>query len=472
MIQNIAAFARQSIASLCIFLMASPAGAMFPPAGAQDPQDQSQSQGAPQDAQQNQAPDQPQLTPAQLDDLVTPIALYADPLIAQILAAATYPLEVVQADRWLQSNSQLQGTALTQAAAQQNWDPSVQALVVFPSVLSMMDKNLTWTTDLGNAFLAQEQDVMDAVQRQRKRAYDSGKLQSTPQQTVERSNDNGQQVIVIQPPQPNVIYVPVYDPVAIWGPPAWYPWGPFWYPPRPRYGLVVGAGFGFFIGVGVSSYFNHWGGWGGWGWGCGWRGRNVVINNNFYVVNNYRAPRGIVRNGSSVWAHNPQHRAGVPYPSRQVANRVGYRLPPGRPGSRPGGNQNFRPGDRPQQGRPVAGGRPGEQPGRPGGNQGRPVNETRPGNQVRPGNPGGRPGNDYRPGNQTRPGGGQTRPAPRPTDRSALNGVQTPGDRAQIERARGYGSLGNRAPSQPSARPSPQRNESRPQSRPSGGKPR
>ena len=156
---------REFAALLCVLSMCSTG--LAAPLG-QDPQ---------QDNQQ-QAADQPLLTPDQLDDLVTPIALYADPLIAQILAASTYPLEVVQADRWLQSNMQLQGTALTQAAAQQPWDPSIQALVIFPSVLSMMDKNLQWTTDLGNAFLGQEQDVMDAIQRQRQRASSSGKLAS------------------------------------------------------------------------------------------------------------------------------------------------------------------------------------------------------------------------------------------------------------------------------------------------------
>jgi hypothetical protein len=451
---------RELAALLCMLSMTS-AGLAAPPG--QDPQQQ-------QDDQQQPA-DQPLLTPDQLDDLVTPIALYADPLIAQILAASTYPLEIVQADRWLQSNTQLQGTALTQAAAQQSWDPSVQALVVFPSVLSMMDKNLQWTTDLGNAFLAQEQDVMDAMQRQRQRAQTSGKLVSNQQQTVQSSNEGGKTIIVVQPVQPDVIYVPVYDPVVVWGPPRWHPWPVFWYPPRPRYGPVfVAGGFGFFIGFYVGHYFNHWGGWNNWGWGCGWRGRNVVINNNFYVVNNYRTPRGYVRNGQSVWAHNPNHRAGVPYPNRRIADRVGYKLPPGRPGGRPGG-PGGRPGDRP-------GNRPGDRPGvrplpgNPGnGRPGTPAN-GRPGNRPgqpgipenRPGNPGARPGT--RPGQPGNPG---ARPMPR-NDRSAFNGIQTsPGDRAQIERDRGYASLGNRAkpatqsrPAQqsrpaPQARPAPQR---------------
>lgn len=454
---------REFGALLCALAMSS-AGLAAPPG--QDPQ---------QDDQQ-QAADQPLLTPDQLDDLVTPIALYADPLIAQILAASTYPLEVVQADRWVQSNSQLQGTALTEAAAQQPWDPSIQALVVFPSVLSMMDKNLQWTTDLGNSFLAQEQDVMDAVQRQRQRASSSGKLTSNAQQTVQSSNEGGKTIIVVQPVQPDVIYVPVYDPVVVWGPPRWHPWPVFWYPPRPRYGTVIAAGgFGFFIGISVGHYFNHWGGWNNWGWGCGWRGRNVVINNNFYVVNNYRTPRGYVRNGQSVWAHNPNHRAGVPYPNRRIADRVGYKLPPGRPGyrpgspgGRPGDRQGDRPGVRPVPGNPGNGrpgtpgnGRPGDRPGQPG------IPENRPGNpggnrhgqpgtpgNTRPGNPGGRPG--------TAPGG---RPAPR-NDRSAFNGIQTSaGDRAQIERDRGYASLGNRAQSRPTAKPAPQSRPA-PQARP------
>src|SRR5277367_2415643 len=183
---------RQGLALLCVLLLGMAIFGGVNPALAQDTQQYQQ-----QD--QDQGPEQPLLTPDQLDDLVTPIALYPDPLIAQILAASTYPLEVVQANRWVQANRGLQGTTLTESAAQQPWDPSVQALVVFPSVLEMMDKNLTWTTDLGNAFLAQEQDVMDAVQRQRLSASNSGQLSSNAQQTIERSNDNGKTIVIIQP---------------------------------------------------------------------------------------------------------------------------------------------------------------------------------------------------------------------------------------------------------------------------------
>ena len=281
----------------------------------------------------------PLLTPQQLDDLVASIALYPDPLIAQILAAATYPLEVVEADRWLQANSGLQGTALTDAAQNQPWDPSVQALVVFPSVLGMLDRNLAWTINLGNAFLAQAQDVMDAIQRQRQRAMGAGLLASNPQQLVQRSTEADQTLIEILPAQPEVVYVPVYDPVAIWGAPIYHPWPPFWYPPRPV-GAIIAAGFvGFFFGVVVAQSFHHWGGWSGWGWAVGWHQHTVVVNNTFYIRNNYRLPRNYIRSGPSPWSHDPHHRGGVSYPSRGVAGRVG--APAGRlpmPAPRSGGH--------------------------------------------------------------------------------------------------------------------------------------
>src|SRR5579864_4347336 len=162
------------------------------------------------------------LTPDQLDDLVAPIALYPDELLSQIMVACTYPLEVVEAYQWLQRNPGLTGPALTQAAQQQNWDPSVQALVVFPDVMKRLNDDVTWTTNLGNAFLAQQQDVMDAVQRMRAMAQQSGKLASTPQETVTSGTVDGQPEIDIVPTDPNIIYVPVYDPGWIWGPAVWY----------------------------------------------------------------------------------------------------------------------------------------------------------------------------------------------------------------------------------------------------------
>src|SRR5580700_2336975 len=181
---------------------------------------------------QDQAPPPPPpgqtLTPDQLNDLVAPVALYPDPLLSQVLVAATYPLEVVQAYQFLQRSPGLSGQALTQAVQQQNWDPSIQALAVFPDVIKRLNDDVTWTTNLGNAFLAQQADVMDAVQRMRLKAQQAGKLGSTPQQTVVTTTDSGQPAIEIEPVDPAVIYVPVYDPAWIWGPPLWYPY-PRWY---------------------------------------------------------------------------------------------------------------------------------------------------------------------------------------------------------------------------------------------------
>src|SRR5450755_1315146 len=141
-------------------------------------------------------PDQT-LSPDQLNDLVAPIALYPDPLLSQVLVAATYPLELVQAYQWVQKNPGMSGTALTEAAQQQNWDASVQALAVFPDVLKRLNDDVAWTTNLGNAFLAQQQDVMDAVQRMRQKAQQAGKLASTPQENVVTDNQGGQPYIEI-----------------------------------------------------------------------------------------------------------------------------------------------------------------------------------------------------------------------------------------------------------------------------------
>src|ERR1700688_5066985 len=160
------------------------------------------------------------LSVQQLDNLVAPLALYPDPILSQVLVAATYPLEVVEANQWLQQNRSLTGTALMDAAKQQNWDPSVQALVAFPDVLTRLNQDVRWTTDLGNAFLGQQADVMAAIQRLRARAQANGKLRTTPQETVTTETQNGQTAIAIQPADPQVIYVPTYDPAYIWGPPA------------------------------------------------------------------------------------------------------------------------------------------------------------------------------------------------------------------------------------------------------------
>ena len=261
------------------------------------------------------------LSPDQLQGLVAPIALYPDPLISQILVASTYPLEVVQAYQWLQRNPGLTGTALTQAAAQQNWDPSVQALVPFPDVLKRLNEDVTWTTNLGNAFLAQQGDVMDAIQVMRQKAQQAGKLNSGPQERVVQTTDAGRPVIQIVPASPDVIYVPVYDPAWIWGPPVWYPYPRWYWPPAPVF--APGVFFGFGAGIHVGLFFGGgWGGWGGWGWHPGWGSHTVVVNNTFITRNNFNVTHLTnIHSSTNVWTHDSFHREGVPYANRAVAQR-------------------------------------------------------------------------------------------------------------------------------------------------------
>ena len=232
----------------------------------------------------------------QLDNLVAPLALYPDPLLSQVLVAATYPLEVVQANQWLQQNRSLTGTALMDAAKQQNWDPSVQALVAFPDVLARLNQDVQWTTDLGNAFLGQQSDVMAAIQRLRARAQANGKLRTTPQETVTTETQNGQTAIAIQPADPQVIYVPTYDPTYIWGAPAWGYYPPLFYP---------SYGFGFGFGIPFGGLFVGWPGWGGWGWGCNWFGGGIFVHGGFF--GRYGYGYGGFRGGfagTRAWAHN------------------------------------------------------------------------------------------------------------------------------------------------------------------------
>ena len=197
------------------------------------------------------APAAPALSPQQLDDLVAPVALYPDPLLGEVMAASTYPLEIVEASRWLQQNRNLHGQQLIDAAKQQNWDPSVQALVAFPDVLTLLNNDIQWTTNLGNAFLAQQADVMAAVQTMRARAEANGKLNSNSQEVVTTDTQNGQSAIEIQPANPQEIYVPVYQPEYIWGPPAWGAYPDLWYPP----GYGFDFGFAFLPGIYLGGFF-------------------------------------------------------------------------------------------------------------------------------------------------------------------------------------------------------------------------
>ena len=230
-------------------------------------------QPPPPQAPSQQGPAQP-LSPDQLASLVAPIALYPDSLLSQILVAAGYPLEIVEAGQWLQQNRNLQGAQLVEAARQQNWDPSVQALVVFPDVVSRLNSDVRWTTDLGNAFLAQQADVMDAVQRLRAQASQAGKLRSNSQCTVTTQTEGGQAAIEIQPANPAVVYVPVYNPAYFWGASLYGPYPPLFYP-------QIGFGFGFAGGIYIGSFFGGLG-WGGWGWGPSWFGHSIYLNNFFF----------------------------------------------------------------------------------------------------------------------------------------------------------------------------------------------
>src|SRR6516162_8977381 len=224
-------------------------------------------------AQASSPPDQPaKIPPDQLDSLVAPVALYPDPLLAQVLAASTYPLELIQLQQWLAKNPGLKDKELADAVAKQPWDPSVQNLAGLPDVVKRLADDIQWTTDLGNAFLAQQSDVMDAVQRMRKKAQDKGNLKSTEQQTVDTKVIENKSVIVIEQANPQIVYVPSYDPVVVYGPPV-YPYPPIYYPPPGYYAAGLAISFG--VGVMMGAFWS-----GGWGWGCGWSNNNININNN------------------------------------------------------------------------------------------------------------------------------------------------------------------------------------------------
>src|SRR5689334_21158517 len=274
------------------------------------------------------------LAPQELDSLVAPIALYPDPLLAQTLAASTYPLEVVQLQQWMNNNKNLQGKALADAVAKQPWDPSIQSLVEFPDVVQRMAGNIQWTTDLGNAFLAQQSDVMDAVQRMRAKAQGTGNLKTSAQSVVKTETvSSGKQVIEIQQANPDVVYVPSYDPTVVYGaaPPA-YPYYPYTYP-----GYVPGTALAW--GAGIALGAAAWGAWGG-NWGnCDWNGGNVKINNNYNYNKNNNFNRNVSRNGQGNWQHNPQNRGNAPYGNRQTANKFGGQgaRGAGGAGNRPGG---------------------------------------------------------------------------------------------------------------------------------------
>ena len=309
-------------------------------------------------AQAQPAPQAPVYQPAQLDQMLAPIALYPDQLLGQILMASTYPLEVVQADRWVKdpNNAALKGDQLAAALQPIDWDPSVKSLVPFPQILALMDERVDWTQNLGNAFLAQQADVMDSVQRLRHQAEVAGTLRSTPQETVVATG----QTITIQPANPTVIYVPVYNPTDVYG--AWlYPdYPPIYLPPPPGFyvGPAIVSGIGFSIGFGIVRAF--WG-WDDWDWD---HRRLHVDANRYNVINNYfiqNDRRPTLR--SDNWTHDPYHRRGVVY--RDPQTRATFRAAPA---AAPDTRRDFRgfatpQASRPpaaQQARPAVAGRPAE----------------------------------------------------------------------------------------------------------------
>jgi hypothetical protein len=262
----------------------------------------------------------------ELDQVLAPIALYPDSLLAQIFIASTYPLEVVMADRWVRQNKDLKGDELNNALGKQPWDASVKALVPFPDVLAMMGQKLDWTQKVGDAFLEQQADVMDTVQKLRKRAADAGNLKSTEQQKVIVERD----IIRVEPVNPQVVYVPVYDP--------WWVYGPWWWPAYPPYvvypypvGVAIAPGFIWFgAGLFVGAY---WGSWGYWGW----HNHACYVNRHYYARGGHGAVgaafagshggSGSGAVGGAIatqpWRHDPSHRRGVAYRDTATRERFG-----------------------------------------------------------------------------------------------------------------------------------------------------
>jgi uncharacterized protein DUF3300 len=370
-------------------------------------------------AQQSATPatEAPTIPNDQLDSLVSPIALYPDPLLAQTLAASTYPLEVIQLQQWLAKNPKLTGKALADAVGKQNWDPSIQAMAALPDVVKQLADNIAWTSDLGNAFLAQQSDVMDAVQRMRAKAQGAGNLKTSKQQKVESKQVEGKTVVVIEQADPQVVYVPSYNPTVVYGPPV-YPYPSIYYPP-----YVAGTVLAFGAGIAIGAAWH-----GGWGWGCGWGHNNVNVNVNNNFVNNFNKTNvnNRIANNSN-WQHNAQHRGGAPYSNKSIANKYGGN-------SRGGPNTNG-----PSNTRPNTPNRPNtmDRQNRPNRDQGLGNNKIGGGNTNRSLN---------RPGGGDSIGNRQVSRTPSARNTSAFGGASDGMNRssAQASHSRGAQSMGSR----------------------------
>jgi hypothetical protein len=388
-------------------------------------------QSTPQQSAPQEQP-APKIPNDQLDSLVAPIALYPDPLLAQVLVASTYPLELIQLEQWLSKHKDLKDKALVEAVEKEDWDPSIQAMASLPDVVKQLAENIKWTTDLGNAFLAQQSDVMDAVQRMRMKAKDAGNLKSTEQQKVETKTIENKSVVVIEQAQPQVVYVPSYNPTVVYGPPV-YPYPPIVYPPA---GAVV-AGMAISFGVGMAMGA-AWGG--GWGYNSGWghSNNNITINNNNTFINNsnrtnVNRPSQRPAGGGNNWQHNPQHRGGAPYSNRATATKYG--------GSARGDSMATRQASTRQDGGQFGGREQAGTMDRPGASEQRPSTMDRGASnrqQPDPANRGG--GGADRIGNRSVPSGGSSRGG------GAFGGGSGgySGGSARASSARGSSSMGSR----------------------------
>lgn len=249
----------------------------------------------------------PAFSQPELDQMLAPIALYPDPLLSQILMAATYPLEVVEAARWSRANPSLRGEDAVRAVQQSDWDPSVISLMAFPQILQMMDEKLTWTERLGDAFLAQEQQVMGTVQNLRQKAYVAGNLRTNEQVRVEQEG----QIIIVEPASPEIIYVPYYDSNVVYGSWWWSDYPPVYWAPWPDYYYNSGFAWGVGIVITTGFFFGD----------CDWHHHhvNVVNVNNFY----YHRAEHDKRHAPGIWHHEPEHRRGIPYLDASLRQRYG-----------------------------------------------------------------------------------------------------------------------------------------------------
>jgi hypothetical protein len=274
-----------------------------------------------------QEQEKPPLKAEEIEALVAPIALYPDSLLSQVLMASTYPLEVVQAARWVQANPKVTGDAALKAVEKESWDVSVKSLVAFPQALVPMNDKLDWTQKLGDAFLSQKDDVMAAVQKLRQQAHEGGNLKSNEQQkvVVEQAPSTQQTVVKIEPAQPDVIYVPAYDPTVVYG--GWpYPaYPPYYWPPPPMYypGGYFGAGLAFGMGVvTIGAIFGD----------CDWGNNdiNIDVDKAVNIDRNFqsnRPDRGQGQGGRTSWQHDPSHRKGVSYRDQGTRDKYGARVP-------------------------------------------------------------------------------------------------------------------------------------------------